>query len=297
MQKKKARISKDHCGYLFIAPYFLAFLLFSIYPIFYTLRMSFFKWDGLSEPVFVGAANYARLLEDDFFLDSIFNTILISLPAIVFQLLFGLVLAFFLNQPRFRGGGFFKAVFYFPNLVTAISLGILFWLLFDWQAGGVNKVLMALNLISEPINWRMSAPFSRGIISFVLWFQYFGYYTIIFTAGAKGISQDVLEAAQIDGANRLQTFTRIMVPLLKPIITYAAITTIIGGMQIFDVNYAIGEATGKPGHATLSMVLYMYNQSFTNYNYGYGAAISYGLFILIIVFSAVYMRLTVGKEE
>lgn len=297
MQRGRRRLSQDNKGYLFIAPYFILFAIFSLYPVLYTLRLSFTTWDGLGEPIFVGFKNYQRLIQDTVFLKAIVNTVWISVVAIVFQMIFGVGLAFLLNQPHIKCRGALKTIFYFPNLVTAVSLGILFNLLFDWQGGSVNRLLMALQLIGEPVNWKMSAQFAQGIISFILWFQYFGYYIILFTAGINGISEEVLEAASIDGANRFQQLTRIVLPLLKPILTYASITSIIGGMQIFDLNFVLGGMMGDPNYSTMSMVLYMYTTSFTNYNYGYGAAISYGLFMLIIAFSVIYLRMTLKKEE
>ena len=292
----KIRISQANKGYFFIAPYFILFLVFTLYPILYTLKMSFMNWDGLTDPVFVGLRNYQRLLGDHVFRAAIFNTIKISLVAIVFQMVCGIGLAFLLNQPQIRLRGQLKAVYYFPNLVTAVSLGILFSLLFDWQGGSVNRMLMALRLIGAPVNWKMNADFMQNVISFILWLQYFGYYVIIFTAGINAIECDVLEAAQIDGANRFEQLTRIVLPLLKPIVIYASIVAIIGGMQIFDLNFAIGTAMGNPNYGTMSMVLYMYTTSFVNYNYGYGAAISYGVFLLIVLFSVLYLRMAVKKE-
>ncbi len=291
------RVLRGHnVGYLFIAPYFILFCVFSLYPVIYTLRMSFMNWDGLGDPVFVGLSNYVRLVKDRVFVSAIFNTVKISLIAIVFQMLFGLGIAFVLNQRHMRFRSALKTIYYFPNLVTAVSLGILFSLLFDWQGGSVNRLLVALGLIAEPINWKMSAAFSQGIISFILWFQYFGYYVIIYTAGINAIDGEILEAAEIDGAGRLRQLRSVVLPLLRPIITYASIVSIIGGMQIFDVNFAVGGPLGDPNGATMSMVLHMYTTSFNHYNYGYGAAISYGLFVLIIAFSVIYLRLTVRKE-
>lgn len=298
MKTRKKDITKKNTGYLFIAPYFIVFFLFTLYPIIYTLILSFQQWDGVTDPVFLGLDNYVRLVQDSNFFKSIGNTILISLCAMVPQMVFGLSLAFILNQRYLRRiGNILKPVYYFPNLVTAVSIGILFSLIFDWQAGSANKLLMALGLISEPFNWKMSVPFSRGVISFILWWQYFGYYTIIFTAGIKGIPAELNEAAEIDGANRFQQFTRITLPQLRPIMTYAFTTSIIGGLQIFDLPYAFGSVEGNPDKSILTMVMYMYGTSFKNYNYGYGAAIAYGLFVIVVIFSSIFMKVTSGKEE
>ena len=255
------------------------------------------SWDGFGEQQFIGLANYQRLLQDQMFIKSIGNTIFIALLAMIPQMVFGLVLAFLLNQKKLRGSNFFKTVFYFPKLVTAVSLGVLFSLLFDWKAGSVNQVLMTLHIIKDPINWKGSPLLSQLIVALVLFWQYFGYYTIIFTAGIRGIPYELFEAAEVDGASKVQTFFKIVLPLMRPIMTFAFVTSIIGGLQIFDLPYTFGGAMGGTKASLLTMVMYMYNIAFTNLDYGYGAAISYGLFVIIIVFSIIFMKYTTGKKE
>lgn len=269
----------------------------TLYPILYTFKLSFMSWDGFGEQQFIGLANYQRLLQDQMFIKSIGNTIFIALLAMIPQMVFGLVLAFLLNQKKLRGSNFFKTVFYFPNLVTAVSLGVLFSLLFDWKAGSVNQVLMTLHIIKDPINWKGSPLLSQLIVALVLFWQYFGYYTIIFTAGIRGIPYELFEAAEVDGASKVQTFFKIVLPLMRPIMTFAFVTSIIGGLQIFDLPYTFGGAMGGTKASLLTMVMYMYNIAFTNLDYGYGAAISYGLFVIIIVFSIIFMKYTTGKKE
>ena len=296
-KRKRNKINKDNAGYFFIAPYFIVFLTFTLYPILYTFKLSFMSWDGFGEQQFIGLANYQRLLQDQMFIKSIGNTIFIALLAMIPQMVFGLVLAFLLNQKKLRGSNFFKTVFYFPNLVTAVSLGVLFSLLFDWKAGSVNQVLMTLHIIKDPINWKGSPLLSQLIVALVLFWQYFAYYTIIFTAGIRGIPYELFEAAEVDGASKVQTFFKIVLPLMRPIMTFAFVTSIIGGLQIFDLPYTFGGAMGGTKASLLTMVMYMYNIAFTNLDYGYGAAISYGLFVIIVVFSIIFMKYTTGKKE
>ena len=243
-KSKKSKINKNNVGYFFIAPYFIFFLAFTLYPILYTFKLSFMSWDGFNTPEFVGLANYQRLIQDVMFIKAIGNTIFMALLAMLPQMVFGLVLAFLLNQKRLRGSNFFKTVFYFPNLVTAVSLGVLFSLLFDWKAGSINQILSAMNLIKEPINWKGNPLLSQLIVAMVLFWQYFGYYTIIFTAGIRGISYELFEAAEVDGASKVQVFFKIVLPLMRPIMTFAFVTSIIGGLQIFDIPYTFGGATG-----------------------------------------------------
>lgn len=295
--KKRINYRREKNGYFFIAPYFICFGLFSLYPILYTLSLSFVEWDGFTQKVPVGLANYQRLLADEVFWRSIGTTLLIALISTSLQMTFGLLLAFLLNQRWIRGSEIFKTVYYFPNLVTAVSLEVLFSLLFDWQSGGANKILLALKILEEPYNWKGSAFWSRVIVILIIFWQYFGYYTIIFTAGIKGISSELLEAASIDGASGGKIFFKIVLPLLRPIIVFACVTSIIGGLQIFDIPYTFGGVEGNPGKALFTMSMFMFRTTFKNNNFGYGAAISQGIFIIIVVFSFAFMKVITGRGE
>lgn len=288
----KRRIGKERYGYRFIAPFFIAFLIFQLYPIIYSLVISFTKWDGMSKDIiFVGLDNYARLIKDPIFLKSIGNTWIIWICAVIPQMVFAILLAVVLNDKKLKGKGLFRGVYYVPNLVTAASIGVLFSFLFGWQSGTINRLLMSLNLIKEPINWLISSSYSRGIISFAQWWMWFGYSMIIFMAGMNTIPDDVYESATIDGASKWQSFWSITMPLLKPTILFSTITSLIGGMQIFDLPNALTKGSGGPDNSTITMVMYLYNTAFKNYNFGYGAAIGYGLFILILVFSIISFKL------
>ena len=158
----KGKINREKYGLLFIAPFFITFLIFQLYPMIYSLYVSFIKWDGMSKDIkFVGLANYSRLFADPVFLKSIANTWIMWLCGGIPQLVLALILAVVFNEARLKGKDIFRAVYFFPNLVTATSIGILFGFLFDWQAGSVNKILMNIHLIKEPINFLMSENYSK----------------------------------------------------------------------------------------------------------------------------------------
>ena len=294
-KKKRNKIDKNNAGYFFIAPYIIVFLGFTLYPILYTFKLSFMTWDGFGEQQFVGLANYARLLHDPMFIKSIGNTIFIALLSMIPQMVFGLVLAFLLNQRRLKGSNFFKTVFYFPNLVTAVSLGVLFSLLFDWKVGSVNQLLTSLHIISEPINWKGSPILSQLIVAFVLFWQYFGYYTIIFTAGIRGISYELFEAAEVDGATSTQVFFKITLPLLRPILIYVIITSLIGGLQLFDVPQILTNGTGNPVRSSMTLIMYL-NKRLYSKDYGMSGALSVILFIITAILSIAVFKLS-GNDD
>ncbi|MDQ0226122.1 carbohydrate ABC transporter permease [Metabacillus niabensis] len=278
-------LRKDHYGYLFIAPFFIIFLIFGLYPILYSLYLSFTNWDGFGNPTLIGLENYQRLFGDFFFYKSLGNTLLIWGVSVIPQLTVSLVLAVILHEKFVKGKSLFRAVFFFPNIVTAASLGLLVALIFSWQTGSFNQLLMSLGFIQDPINWADKPMFMRILVSSILFWQYFGYSMIIYIAGLQGISRDLLEAAEIDGASKTKVFFHITLPLLKPIILFQIVTSIIGGMQIFDQPYTLTNGTGNPDNATLTSVMYLYETAFTRYQYGYGSAIAFGLFLVIVIFS------------
>ena len=289
MQNKKNKVDKGKYGIYFVIPYFVIFLLFSLYPVIYTLIISLKKWDGMSlNQTFVGLKNYINLIHDALFYQSIANTFIMWICAVVPQMVFALLLAvMFNNAKKIRGKEFFRAAMYLPNLVTPAAVAVLFAFLFDWQTGAINKILLDLHVIKQPINWFLSEYSSRGIMSLISWWMWFGYSTIIFGAGLNNIPAELYESASIDGATPWQSFKSITMPLLKPTVLFAAVTSLIGGMQTFDIPYVMTGGQGGPNNKTLTVVMYLYNTAFQNSNYGYGSAIGYGLFILILVFSII----------
>jgi ABC-type sugar transport system permease subunit len=287
----KARINKEKYGLLFITPFFITFLVFQLYPMLYSFYVSFLKWDGMSEnSKFIGTANYSRLFTDQVFIKSIGNTFIMWLSAVIPQMILALTLAVVLNEARLKGKDIFRSVYFFPNLVTATSIGILFAFLFDWQAGSVNKILMNMHLIKEPINFLMSEGYSRGIVSLTSFWMWFGYSMLIFMAGMKNIPEELYEAATVDGATKMQAFFSITIPLLRPTILFSFITSLIGGMQSFDIPYALSKGAGTPNNSTMTMVMYLYRTAFVNNNYGYGAAVGYALFVIILVFAIISFK-------
>lgn len=281
------RINKGNSGYFFIAPFFIVFLLFGLYPILYSFYLSLTNWDGLNDPEFIGLANYARAIIDPLFLQSLFNTFFIWIVSVIPQLTVSLVLAVILTNKFLKGKDFFRAVYFFPNIVTAASLGLLVSLMFDWQTGSVNQLLMSIGIVDNPFDWKNNALFMQMLVSAILFFQYFGYSMLIYIAGLQGISPEYAEAARVDGASRVQIFFKITVPLLKPIILFQVITSLIGGVQIFDQPYMLTAGSGAPDHATLTSVMYLYRTAFEQGRFGYGATIAFCLFLVIVTLSIV----------
>ncbi|WP_335869529.1 carbohydrate ABC transporter permease [Bacillus sp. 2205SS5-2] len=282
----------NYKGYFFVAPFFLIFLVFNIYPVLLTFYYTFTHYEGYGSPEFIGLENYIRIFSDTYFYEAFFNTLKIWGLNFTLQLGIALLLAALFSDLRFRmkGLGFFRAIFYLPNLITISSVAILFNIMLDWQYGSINQFLLKLGIIGEPINWLNEPITAQVSVALILTWMWFGYTFIVLMAGVSGISKEYYEAALIDGANRWQTFTQITLPLLKPIMLYVLITSLIGGLQLFDLPMLITDGLGEPEGALNTLVLYLYNQAFRYNNYGYAATIAYALFLITVIFSAITFK-------
>ena len=274
-------------AYLFIIPFFASFLTFSIYPIFYSLYISFHDYNPLTlamKPV--GWSNYARLFASDYFWSSVLNTIEIWLISIIPQLIIALTLSLILNERWVKGKNALRSIYYFPNLITPITIGMLFTLLFGYPGGAINNLFTSLGIFSQAVDFKNTTWLAKTVGGIAICWQNFGYNIIFITAGLHSISTDVYEAAEVDGANAWQRTTKITMPLLRPIMLYIMITSIIGGLQSFDIpKMLFGGATDS--YATRTRVLYMYESAFENWQFGYGAAAAYTIALIIGAFSLI----------
>ena len=290
------RLDRNTKGYFFILPYFLVMIALQLYPIVFTLGLSFTRPLNMFENEFAGLANYRRLLTNGIFYQSIFNTLWIWLWNYIPQILFAVLLGVILTSYKMRGREFLRTVYFLPNLVTAASIGVLFAVILDWKNGALNQILLNMGILREPFNWPVKPRVMQGAVSFIQWWQWFGYTMIIMMAGLNAISEELYEAAHIDGANRRQAFFRVTLPLLRPTLLYVMITSLIGGFQIFDIPRVITNGRGAPDNALNTMVLYLFNQAFVNFNVGYAAAVAWVLFFLILTFSILSFRLIRGRD-
>lgn len=283
-----------HWGYIFVLPFCVVMAIFMLYPIINTLYLSFTNWGGgVASPDFVGFKNYARLLKDiatgGIFLKSIGNTWIMWLLNVIPQFILALGLAILLTSREFKGKDVFRAIFYLPNLITMASVGALFLFLLGYPNGTINNLLINLNIRKDPYNFLQSVWVSRFAISTLLTWMWFGYTMIIFMAGVKAIPEEFYEAATVDGAGKWKLFTKITLPLLRPIMLYQVVTSIIGGLSMYDLPQVLTQGRGGPLNSTMTMVMQVYRHAFGNDNFGYSSAVAIGLFIhiFIVVFIAI----------
>lgn len=297
---KHAKYSK--WGYIFLLPFFLVYGVFSLVPMISTFYYSFFEnyMSGLNTigPNFVGLDNYVKLLTEGDLLKYTWNTLVIWLIGFIPQIAVSLLLAAWFTNSRLnlKGAGFFKTVIYMPNLIMASAISMLFFTLFS-NNGPVNMILMNAGIISEPIHFMSSTGGARGLIALMNFLMWFGNTTIILMAGIMGIDPTLFEAAEVDGAGSFQIFTKITLPLLKPILTYTVITSMIGGLQMFDLPQILTNGAGGPDRTTMTLIMYL-NKHLFNKNYGMAGAFSVIIFIITGSLSIlVFKSLTSQREK
>ncbi|MBO5352578.1 MAG: sugar ABC transporter permease [Lachnospiraceae bacterium] len=300
--KKKGRVVRyNKWGYIFLIPFVVVYIIFNLIPLVTTIYNSFFECyrSGLTQvgPNYVGLDNYETLLGSKELWQYLGNTFLIWLMGFVPQILLSLLLAAWFSDPslRLKGQRFFKTVIYLPNVIMASALSMLFFTLFS-EGGPVNSMLLQMGLIEEPVKFFASVWGTRGIIAFMNILMWFGNTTILLMAGMMGIDTELFEAAQVDGAKPSQIFFKITMPLLKPILLYTLITSLIGGIQMFDVPQVLSNGSGNPIRSCMTVIMYL-NKHLYSKNYGMGGALSVILFVVTGILSLIVFRMTVKKEK
>ena len=297
MQMKDRRTSKIlpwWQPYIFIAPFFIIYLAFSLYPVLYSFFVSLHRWDGIGEKAFIGFQNYITLFtRDKLFLKSIGNTFLIMSVPLPLLVIGGIILAVLINSRFVRGKRVLQTVNFLPYLTAPVAVGILFGLMFDQQMGIVNAILKGLGIVDNGLFWLGEGALARIVVMLLCTWKYMGYYMILFLAGITGISSDIYEAAYIDGASSVQTFFKITLPLLRNTTIFVVIQGMIGSLQLVEdpmtlltgwITGGQSPVAGGPDRSVLTMMWYMYDTGFgTNMNYGYACSVAYAIFMMIAI--------------
>lgn len=287
-------------GYIFLAPFFIVYVIFQLVPLFNTIYNSFFEnyMSGLTQvgPTFVGLDNYVKLFTDGDIWTYAKNTLILWIMCFIPQILLSLLLGAWFSDTRLRlkGSRFFKTVIYLPNLIMASAFSMLFFTLFS-DSGPVNSILMQLGIISEPYTFLSHTGSARGLIAFMNCLMWFGNTTILLMAGMMGIDTSLFEAAEVDGATSTQVFFKITLPLLRPILVYVIITSLIGGIQLFDVPQILTNGTGEPMRTTMTLIMFL-NKHLYSKNYGMAGAVSVILFIITGILSLIVFKVT-GNDK
>ncbi len=298
--KKSKSISRAKYGYLFILPFFATYFIFSLIPLLDTIRYSFFEYyrSGLRTigPNFVGFDNYINVIGPDFF-QYMGNTFVLWILGFVPQIIIALLLASWFVDVRLkiRCEQFFKVVIYLPNLIMASAFAMLFFTLFS-TSGPVNNILEALGLIKTPIDFMGTPIGTRLLVALMNFLMWFGNTTIMLMAAIMGISPDIFEAASIDGCTPRQSFFHITLPLIRPILTYTLITSLIGGLQMFDVPQILTNGQGNPNRTSYTLIMWL-NNLLRAPDYGRAGALSVYLFIVSGILCLFVYKMVNGDDD
>ena len=299
--KKSNVVRYNKWGYIFLIPFVLTYIIFQLVPLVSTVWNSFFEnyRSGLTQvgPNFIVLQNYVSLFSSGDIWVYLKNTMIMWALGFVPQILLSLLLgAWFSNERmRLKGATFFKTVIYLPNLIMASAFAMLFFTLFA-DTGPINSILTSLGVLSEPYKFMSHIWSSRGLIALMNTLMWFGNTTILLMAGMMGIDPALFEAAEVDGATSTQVFTRITLPLLRPILIYVMITSLIGGLQMFDVPQIFTNGRGDPAQSTMTLIMYLNKHLFSK-NYGMGGTLSVFLFVVTGILSLVVFKINAASEK
>jgi len=300
--KQQRTFSYAKYGYLFSIPFIVVFCIFNLYPTIYTAVLGFTDCKGLGNTdwnflVDEPFKNFQQILKNPSFITAVKNTFKIWIMNFIPQITLALLLTAWFTSRRnvLKGQGFFKVVFYMPNIITAASVAILFNALFGYPMGPMNDFLVATGIKDGPVDFMVSKTTTQLIVAFIQFWQWYGYTMIILISGVLGINPEIYEAAEIDGANDIQMFFQVTIPNLKTILLYTLITSLIGGLTMYDIPRLFND--GKPANATLTATMFIHNQAFKgSYLYNRAAAASLLIFIIVAACSAVVFFLMRDKK-
>lgn len=285
--------------YAYVAPFFLLFFIFGLFPLLFTFYVALFDWDPIGERHYVGLANFSELLRDPRFWGALRNTFSIWVLSTVPQLLLALVVAHLLNHVRLRAATLFRMSVLVPYVTSVAATTIVFAQLFDRDYGMLNWFLGLLGF--QHVDFTASVWGSHIMIAMMVAWRWTGYNTLLYLASLQSVPRDLYEAAAVDGANGWKQFRHITIPALRPIIVFTVVTSTIGGLQIFTepllVN-PVGGLTCGAARQCQTLTLFLYEQGFGRFHFGYGAAVGVALFVMVVIVAAInYLLVTRIRSE
>jgi ABC-type sugar transport system permease subunit len=297
MRKKRTllqEIWRERLAYIFIAPFFISFAVFGLYPLFYSVALSFYQWDGGRVPwFFVGFENFTDLfLYDRVFRISLRNSMYYWVVLVPLLVGGSLLLAVAFNAPWLRGRGVYRTILFLPHVTSGLIMGLVFLSLLDDDFGWLNATLLRLHLPAIP--WLRSTTYSKFPTIIVIFWRNVGYYMIMMLAGLQSIDLELYEAASIDGANSWQAFRRITLPLMRPIILFVAIITTNMVLNMFQVVFSMTQ--GGPSYSSQPLMLTLYERAFEFARYGAGSAFALVLSMITITIAIVQIKF-IGMES
>jgi ABC-type sugar transport system permease subunit len=280
------RMKQNRHFYYFVAPFFLLFAIFGLYPLLFSLVLSFVKWDGLTEMKWVGLGNFQMMFDDEILVTSLWNTLVIGLLYVPLMLVLAFLLALGLNTSWLRARAFFRASVFLPCVTPMVVIAIVFGLLLSSERGLLNYALGVLGI--EPVPWLNSTRWSKVSIALLVMWRWTGYNMVLMLAGLQGIPTDSYEAAAVDGAGRLRQLWHVTLPLMRPTFLFCFILSLIGTVYMFDEVFVL--TRGGPGTSSTNFGLYLFNLSFGDFRFGYASCVAYSVSLGVLIVSLVLNR-------
>lgn len=301
---KRKSISYEKWGYFFIAPFIIVFIIFQLIPLVQTFYYSFFTkytnsstWEEVEQ--FVGLANYMNIFSEGRIFKYLGNTMIMWVMGFVPQIVISLLFAYWFTSVRLRlkALGFFKTVMYMPNLIMAAAFSMMFMLLFS-DIGPINSIIKSFTE-GEAYQFMAHPGSARGLVALMNFLMWFGNTTILLMAAMMGVDASLVEAAEIDGCTSSQIFWKIVLPIIRPILIYVLITSLVGGLQMYDVPSILTNGKGSPNDTTTTLIMYLNTLISRSKNYGYGGAVSVFVFVICAILSLVvyYFFTDAGVEK
>jgi lactose/L-arabinose transport system permease protein len=286
LRQKWVEIYKARWPYWFISPFYILFLIFGVYPILFSLYLSFTEWKGLGPIKFVGLRNFELLLKDKVFWQSVTNGAILFFLYVPIMTFMALVLAVILNSKRVRGFRFFRTLLFIPYIMNIVAAGFTFRLMLNQKYGLVNMMLEIFNI--APVPWLESVWGGRISLCLLVIWAWLGYNMVIMLAGLQTIPGELTEAALIDGASAMQAFFYVTIPLMRPVILFSVVLSTMGSFNLFSEIYNL--TGGGPINATITPVIVIFNQAFGNFRLGYASAMAYLYFIILFALTLLQFR-------
>jgi ABC-type sugar transport system permease subunit len=285
-QDRWAEVRRYRHFYLFISPFFILFAIFGLYPLLFSLYLSFVKWDGLTDQVWIGLGNFAAMLDDEVLQKSLWNTLIIGLLYIPPMLVLAFLFAQLLNLQWLKLRALYRAAFFLPCVTPMVVIAIVFGLFFSSERGLLNFALTSVNerlpfLGLKPIPWVVSEQWSKVAVAILVMWRWTGYNMVLMLAGLQGISEEYYEAASIDGAGPWQRMRHITLPLMRPTFRFCLILSILGTVYMFDEIFIL--TRGEPGTSSTNFGLYLFNISFQDFRFGYASCVAYSVALVLFV--------------
>ena len=284
-KKSSIRAGEGRLAFFAVSPFYFLYLIFGIFPILYTSYMAFFSWDPLGEKIFIGLANFTNLLADDTLWKALRNTLSIWVLGTVPQLALALYMATLLNRTRLRFSGFWRSAILIPNVTSVLAIAVIFSSLYGRDFGLINYALSFFGI--DKINW-MKGTFSSHveIATMIIW-RWTGYNALIYLAAMQSIPKELYESAQLDGANAWEQFRFITLPGIRNVLIFTVTMSTIGGLQTFNEPYILGGITGGNDKQFYTLAMFLYEEAFRKFQFGYGAAIGIFIFFCVVIFAII----------